>query len=502
MMNAAQPTPNADEALKLVVEKFKAALPTERSYEFSITPLDRLGLPLWALGLWGEGDTFADGFGYGATLAGAQVGAWGEALENYYSDVSLGRMAQRRASYRALVGEGKSVVDPVSLCLDAGCDYSPERELIWVAGKRYPTGDEVLLPLEAVAASYGDISPDAHRQRWVMTPITNGFGAGLTLEQALSHGILELIQRDGDGVTFRALDQGVVIDLDEVRDPDTQKLLRHLDAEGIDVFPKLAATDFDIPVIYVVGADRDLSRAPFSLSLSACGEAAHPDRERALAKALREFISSRARKHFMHGPLDEVARVAPDTYMRQLFSTQPGGDEERALNSVLEWVRMPREEFYDIIRDPIFGVRSRVPFSQLPTVEPSSVAEAPSLLRLLSERLAAENLEILYVEFAPAETGVHVVKAIVPGLEVETISYGRIGRRNLERLLARGSDIVGLGDQVPAGKLRIHLSADDERELGGVAWLDPQAVDHAVGKLYGLYREPNGHTVARILENR
>ena len=37
--------------------------------------------------------------------------------------------------------------------------------------------------------------------------------------------------------------------------------------------------------------------------LSACGEACDPDRERALAKACREFAAARVRKTFSHGPI-------------------------------------------------------------------------------------------------------------------------------------------------------------------------------------------------------
>ena len=44
---------------------------------------------------------------------------------------------------------------------------------------------------------------------------------------------------------------------------------------------------------------------------TACGEAADLDRERALAKALLEFCSSRSRKAMSHGPLDLVGRIAP-----------------------------------------------------------------------------------------------------------------------------------------------------------------------------------------------
>jgi len=94
--------------------------------------------------------------------------------------------------------------------------------------------------------------------------------------------------------------------------------------------------------------------------------------------------------------------------------------------------------------------------------------------QMLTERLHAAGLPIVYADFAPPSSGISVVKAIVPGLEVETMTYRRIGRRNVERLLARQSPLVG---------------------LGGPAWLDPLALERAMGRLYALYREPGRHTI-------
>jgi ribosomal protein S12 methylthiotransferase accessory factor len=87
----------------------------------------------------------------------------------------------------------------------------------------------------------------------------------------------------------------------------------------------------------------------------------------------------------------------------------------------------------------------------------------------------------------------------VPGLEVETMTYHRIGKRNVARLLARQSPIVGVGD-APSGAKRILLSPAAEAELGGAAWLDPQAVDQAMGDLYALYREPGRHVIGILDE--
>ena len=484
--------------LEEVANTYRAALPSENRYEFSITPLDRLGEPVSVFCLWGQDNTFDNGIGYGTSEIGSQVSALGEAAEGYYASRTLKKMERRRGSFRQMQAGGVDVVDPVSLCLDAGCGYTNELELTWIRGYRYPSRRSVWVPLEAVAIAGSDIGPQDADRPLLMKPITNGLGAGLSIEQALSHGILELIQRDGDSVTFRAMDTGVAVELDSVQDKETLALLDHLEREDIGIIVKVASTDLGIPVLYVVGADRDIERPSSALMLSACGEAAHPDREKALGKALREYVAARARKRFMHGSFQELASVAPEPFVRRAMQAKPYGDDPRAVESILEWIGMPRRDFYHLIRDPVLTVRSQVLFSSLPTCKTEEIVDPAALLDLLHKKLSAQNLEIIYFPFTSEDAPVQSVKAIVPGLEVETMSYGRIGMRNVQRLQQQGADFVSVGSPSD-GLLPIYLSSRDEMKLGGKAWLHPDKLDKAVGKLYGLYREPHSHTIAHYL---
>ena len=88
------------------------------------------------------------------------------------------------------------------------------------------------------------------------------------------------------------------------------------------------------------------------------------------------------------------------------------------------------------------------------------------------------------------------------------MSYGRIGRRNLERLLERQrtderiGKLVGFGgDAKPASALPIHLTESDAARFPN-AWLDPQAIAEQVGEFYALYREPESFAVGRVLRER
>lgn len=464
----------AASALPLYRNALAPALAGGQLYEFSLSPLDRLGLPLWTVALIGADGALSDGFGYGANWDAARTSAWGETVEWYWARAALQTMPRIADTYAGMIRRGLPALDPASLCLSADAPYVPDvTECEWVEVKSRPSGASAWVPVEFVAPRRADIGPDVDPSRLLAVPITNGLGAGPTLDHAVAHGLLELLQRDGNSVHYRALDRNIAVELDDVRDPETRDLLAFLDAQGIEVIVKLAATDFGMANLYVVGYDRDPARAPLPISLSACGEAVHPDREFALAKALREFTMARARKAFNHGPLAPVRAAAPPGYLESFRPASMRSEDDRALREMRGWVGLSAQQFFEMIRHPVFDVRETVRFSDLPT---TLASDDRSLLSLLTERLTAEGLDIYYADSTPPGANVHVVRVVVPGLEVETLTYGRLGERNTRRLSDMGSPIVG-----PAG-------------------LNRTAVDAAMGRLYPLYREPGRHVIGFLEE--
>ncbi|WP_210440321.1 YcaO-like family protein [Nocardioides xinjiangensis] len=486
---------DVEAALREVAERFVSALGPDRLIEFPVTQLDRVGVPVWATwwtGADGRGESTTSGLGYGATELRARVGALGECVEHVGSRLALaGREVERGSTREMRRRHGHhGVVDPRLLGLPAGTDFDDDRPLAWWALRRLRGGsltdEQVLAPAELVASARGELPAEAAPGGWLVTPVTNGLGAGGRLEQAIAHGVLEVLQRDGNGLTFRAMDTGVVLDLDGVRDAETLAVLDRLRAAGVDVVAKLAATDFGMANIDVVGMadDDDI------LSATACGEAVHPDREEALRKAVLEFASARARKQLMHGPLDAVRGVAPPEFLAQVEAVDPAGEEQRVLAAMLAWLRAPREHWEPLLRGKVLARRTTVRFTDLP----SEAVAGDDVLAVLCGRLESEGHEVLVADLSPApEDGVHAAKVLVPGLEVETVAYGRIGERNVRRLVQAGrTDLVRVGE-APAGWARVHLTAEAEQRLGGPAWLDRHALDAVAGSLLPLYREPGWH---------
>jgi YcaO-like protein with predicted kinase domain len=468
-------------ALERVAERYRAALGDD-VWEFGIDGLDRLGVPVATATVMDDaGRLLANGVGYGATPQEARVSALGEALEDRGSQRVVPTLARRSASFEQL--GNAAAVDPLALIVNAGTRDARRTERLWVQMRTVADDRPRLVPLEWVAHAPGDL-PDGYVP--LITPITNGLGAGDSHERALLHALLELLQRDGNAVAQRALDRRIAID-----DGGAGDWLR---ARGVDVVVKVADTDRGLAVVHAVGSEPPEALADglpggpgAALAVTACGEAADPDPARAIRKALLEFCASRARKAFSHGTWDALRGAVPAAYLAHARRRPPGGEEPRALEAMRGWTRRSAGELRELIFDPVLAVAERRPIDTLPVL--SRETSIPGRLRAVLGLLDAEGLQALWIDLSPPGGDVHVVRAVVPGLEVETMSYRRIGARNLDRLLSRDVSWVGYGAP-PAGALEVPL-AD-----GRAAWLDPDGLDAAVGELYPLYREPSRHALA------
>ncbi len=478
------------------------SLPPGRVELFSLTPLDRTGVACWnVIFLAADGKPFKGetphGVGYGFTDEEAIIGTTGELAEAVHSASGFAALPRQAGSFATLSARfgARGVADPLALCLPAGSAVDHETVMEWVPARRWPFGETVLVPAEMAACATGDLDPGYAP---FTTPITNGLGAGPTLDFAIGHGIGELLQRDGNGLGFRAMDRGIVLELgDGPADPRTRALLQRFAQVGVEVLPKFATDEFGVANLYVVGGEPDAS-APFPLMVTACGEAASLDREHALRKALLEFASSRMRKTFSHAPMDRVAHIAPPGYVDRFRQYHTLAEEEgRALRAMKAWCGSTAAELRRALTDTVLSRVQTKRFDQLP-VWTGELSGTP-VVEELARRLGDAGMDILFLDFSPPRAGVHVAKVIVPGLEVETMSYHRIGERGVRKLMDRGSKLAGIGTP-PDGALPVRVPEEAEARLGGPAWLDVGAVDRLVGGLYPLYREPLVHSAPIAME--
>lgn len=476
---------------------FRASMPTDaQTTSFRIDSLDRLGIPVVQANLVSPDRPTIIGHGYGLTEAEATTGALGELCEEVHVGAWVKRQTPVQASYNSLLARlgATGVADPLTLCLPAGSPYDPDAVRAWLPARRYPSDETVLVPLEWVAiASY-----QLDGRPGLITPITNGLGAGLDLEHAIAHGVMELLQRDGNVLTYRAFDEGIVIGFDDTLDPDCEALRQLLRDTGIDVTVKLASTEFGMTNLYVVGDD--LGPVSLPIQVTACGEAAHPNKVRGLRKALLEFIGSRSRKAATHGPIELLSHLLPPaSFARQMAVAEARDEEPRALDTMADWIGQDAAELRRRLRATVFLQRCEVPFNSLPDVT-EDLGDSRTRLDWLARRLHADGLEILWVDCSPAGSPVCAVKVIVPGLESETMSYHRIGWRGVARLRARGDSL--LADRPAPGFKPVSLRPADADRAGGAAFLDTASIDARVELVYPLYREANPLSAQLALQRR
>ncbi|MGI8457164.1 MAG: YcaO-like family protein [Propionibacteriaceae bacterium] len=458
-----------------------------RVIEVDIAAVDRLGIPVTSCVLMVEGALRHLGNGYGADAESAHVGGLGELAEGVLSAERMGQLGRqaRRASYCSLRnGEGVDrVADPATLCLPAGSDWSPEQPLSWLPTTRVRTGETVWVPAEFVASEPDEVAAVSSGKHPLITPITNGLGAGLDVERALTHGITEILQRHTNGLRFRALDQrSPVVDRDGLPG-SVRTLMDRIERSGIELVIKHAATAFGVCSTYVMGIDP----APTSpLQVTACGEAAHPSAQVSITKAILEYANSRVRKSFCFGDPALARPLAPADYWAAVAAPY-GGGEIRATEAMQVWADLSVAELTELTAP---DTTTMIDYAAVTTGAPA-LSSAAELLTYLLDVLGDHDVLASIIEVG----GVHVAKVIIPGLEVETMSYGRLGELGAGDLLSTDLDLVRVGEACDSHRDAVVLTRDAEERLGGSVWYSRAAADRLVGRLYPLYREPRRHTL-------
>ncbi len=453
--------------------------------EVDLTSLDRLGVPVTSCSLLAGGQVVSHGNGYGRTPLAARRGGLGELAEGVLSARGVTALLPRArtSAYRTLLAAAGAdrVADPRTLCLPAGSPWTPDTPLTWLPLRRVRTGEQVWVPVELVASEPGEL-PEGTTS--LLTPVTNGLGAGLDPARPLAHALLEILQRHTNGLRFRALD---------ARSPEIARdglpgsvaaLVAELEASGVELVLKHAGTELGVCSTYVMGVDPTPDAA---VQVTACGEAADPSAETSLIKAVLEYANSRARKAFMFGPAERARALVPASYWAAVEASE-GGGEARATAAMTAW----RDLGVDALRSLTApDRRTQVRYDDVITGARALDGPEQQLAYLL-EQLADHDVLASTVTV----DDVTVAKVVVPGLEVETLSYGRIGEINAGRLLESDLDLVRVQDGPSTTHPdRVVLTAAAEERLGGPVWYSYAAADQVVGPRYPLYREPVRHSV-------
>jgi putative methanogenesis marker protein 1 len=348
-----------------------------------ITDLDRIGIPVFSsIRPTAENGAVSVYNGKGATPTEARVSAMMEGIERYSGE--MGDRTPLIGRHEDLAARG-GALDPADLILPAHAD--PGQPLPWVAGYDLVGEEEILVPAHAVyhplAGSYGRL----------FRTNTNGLASGNTIEEAIFHALMEVIERDAWSLVEAARDTGPRVS--GIGDGIAGELLRKFTDAGVEVHIKDITSDIGIPTIAAVSDDIEL-KDPALLTI---GMGSHTSAGIALLRALTEVAQSRLTQ--IHGAREDTTEAS--------FRKNLGYERTKRLNR--HW----------------FGEAGEIPFGAIRSFDSDDFRTD---IRHTIDALRAAGLDrVIVVDLTRETIGVPVVRVIVPGLEVYAMDQERAGKR-------------------------------------------------------------------------
>jgi ribosomal protein S12 methylthiotransferase accessory factor len=228
-------------------------------------------------------------------------------------------------TYRELTARGLRCLSPTEMPLfspeqhaEPGFLFEPFTEdsmLGWIEGQRLLSGEKIWVPGQLVELVYSRRADEAI----IGYAVSGGLSSHVSREQALFHGITELIERDAVNLRWYCglAPERVVLDRPLER-PELMKLLRNAsDLPGEVVMYNHAVDIPEVPVITAIEVDPWLNRYSYY-----SGGGADTDIEVALTKALTEFGQSER--------MIRMSLTAPDSSFARTVSRQfeMGADDD------------------------------------------------------------------------------------------------------------------------------------------------------------------------------
>ena len=351
-----------------------------------ITHLDRIGIPVFsAIRPTAEEGAVSIYAGKGATRTQARASAMMEAFERY--------SAERKPldeTFRAH-REDCEGLDPESLILPPSADL--ESELEWINARTLTSDEEVPVPANAVFHPYNP--PEGCMS--LFRSNTNGLASGNVMEEAIFHGLMEVIERDAWSLFEARRGPKVEVDCSGADNDIIAGLLEKFRAAGVEVTLVDLTADTGVATVAAV-ADDTVLRDPALLTM---GVGTHLDPEIAFIRALTEVAQSRATQ--IHGTREDTVRAE--------FMRRAGYERMKRLN----------RHWFGEADDTI----------ALDDMEDLSTRSFMGDLEITLKKLREAGLkDVLYVDLT-RDVGVPVVRVIVPGLEVFSVDPERVGGRIL-----------------------------------------------------------------------
>ncbi len=373
-----------------------------------ITHLDRVGVPVVSATRPSAGlGAISVYSGKGATEIQARISAIMESVERCFAEIPETNVDFKDKTidtdrvikaYEDL--EDVNAIDPETLLLPE--PITPGARLEWMSGWDILNDCEVLVPTNAIYHPYT-------RGMFLFRSNTSGLASGNTIEEAIVHGLLEVIERDALSIAEYSRNVGTEIILQE-GDGEVYDLKSKFERNDIPVKLWLLPSITGIPVV-VAALDDIKTKDPTMLVM---GAGAHLSAEHAIFRALTEAAQFR---------LAQISGAREDVQRRSGFVVGAGYDRMKRMNKFWyedgETTTLP--EIPDLLSDTPAG----------------SIRTIVERLRLCG---AVEH--VIIVDISQPWIDVPVIRAIIPTFELYTVDRERIGGRAKAARKERGRDAM------------------------------------------------------------
>jgi len=350
-----------------------------------LTDLDRVGIPVYsAIRPTAQGGAISVYNGKGQSAEEAKVSAIMEGMERYSAEVR-GDVLVRESVEEFM--DNHVAIHPLDLILPQHTAYYVmQRPIAWTTGWELNGNEETWVPASAVFHPYvpKDDLP-------LFRTSTNGLACGNNLEEAILHGLYEVIERnDWSFAEGRRKVSGIEIPTSGV----VKELVDKFTSQGINIYLK-DLTTMGIPTI-AAAADDTVLQDPALLSL---GLGTHLDPQVAAIKALLEVAQSRLTQ--IHGAREDTTLM--------LQNRKLGYERMKRINHM--WLSSDTDRTLD----------------DLPCHVTDDLFDDLQIVRALINSQGMSRTVV--VNLTRRELNIPVVRVIVPGMEVFAIDEDRVGAR-------------------------------------------------------------------------
>ena len=358
-----------------------------------ITDLDRIGMPVFtAIRPTAEDGAISIYGGKGISKDHAKASAMMEGFERY--------SAEKQESDDTIfatpneIGEKGDYIEPKSLNLPQKFEKADlgDTKFEWNLAHDIITDNDYYVLSNAVFHPYNhDTEVES-----LFKSNTNGLASGNVLEEAILHGIFEVIERDAWSIFELTHKNYSQINIDSIESELIKEIIDKFESQGIKIKLMDFTADINIPTI-AASADDTVTRDAGLLTL---GIGTHLDPEVAILRALTEVAQSRATQ--INGAREDTVRAD--------FAREAGYERMKRINKY--YFRQEEEQI------------------NLSDIENKSTTSIDEDIDIVKEELIANDIKhVLYTDLTRPEVDVSVVRVIIPEMEVYAIDPSRAGYR-------------------------------------------------------------------------